>query len=96
MNGESREPTCLHYYDDERVVFAIDDLVEELQRAEQKHPVWPTSQLRQTAIVSGEAGEALQASLHVAEGRGDKSALRQEIIQTGAMCLRWLINEEQS
>ena len=93
MNGESHEPTYLHYYDDERVVFAIDELVEELQRAEQKHPVWPIDQLRQTAIVAGEAGEALQASLHVAEGRGDMEALRKEIIQNGAMCLRWLINE---
>ena len=90
--NETQEPTHLHYYDDERVTVAIDDIVEELQRAEHKHPVWPIDQLRQTAIVAGEAGEALQASLHVAEGRGEMEALRKEIIQNGAMCLRWLIN----
>lgn len=88
------EPTHLHYYDDPRIAVAIDEMVEELQRAEFKHPVWPENQLRQTAIVSGEAGEAMQASLHVAEGRGDTKKLREEIIQTGAMCLRWLINHD--
>lgn len=88
------EPTYLHYYDDERVISSINDLVAELQRAEIKHPIWPDNQLRQTAIVSGEAGEAMQASLHVAEGRGDMGKLREEIIQTGAMCLRWLINHD--
>lgn len=88
------EPTYLHYYDDERVTSSINDLVAELQRAEIKHPIWPDNQLRQTAIVSGEAGEAMQASLHVAEGRGEMDKLREEIIQTGAMCLRWLINNQ--
>ena len=93
-NLNAKEPTHLHYYDDPRISVAIDEMVEELQRAEFKHPVWPKNQLRQTAIVSGEAGEAMQASLHVAEGRGDMGKLREEIIQTGAMCIRWLINND--
>lgn len=91
---EKNEPTHLHYYDDERIQVAIDDIVEELQRAEHKHPVWPDRLLLQTCIVSGEAGEAMQAALHVSEKREGASVehVREEIIQTGAMCLRWLIN----
>ena len=85
--------THLDLYNDPNVHVAIDNLVEELFLAEQKHPKWPLDQLRRTSIVAGEAGEALQTSLHVAEGRGDMNHLREEIIQTGAMCLRWLIND---
>jgi len=67
---------------------AVNDILIELARAERIHPV-----------MVGEAGEALRAALHLREGRltegGDSMvALRQEIIQTGAMALRALINLE--
>lgn len=96
MNA-TNEPTHLYYYDDERIQVAIDDIIEELQRAESKHPIWPDSVVRRVGIVAGEAGEALQASLHVAEKREGASMdkVRDEIIQTGAMCIRWLINHGQ-
>jgi hypothetical protein len=77
---------------DELVGEAIIDILIELIRAESLHPVWPEDTLRQIAIMAGEAGEALQAGLHYAEGRGSLSAIRAELVQTGAMSLRALIN----
>lgn len=79
---------------DERVVDAVVDMLVELIRAEELHPVWPTETLRQVAIMTGEAGESLQAGLHYAEGRGSIEAIRAEIIQTGAMAIRTLIHLE--
>lgn len=77
---------------DERVCDAVVAMLIELVRAEKLHPVWPENTLRQVAILAGEAGEALQAGLHHAEGRGGIEAIRTEIIQTGAMSIRALIN----
>jgi hypothetical protein len=39
----------------------------ELHRAEAKHPGWPVDRLRQVAIIVEEAGEALQAALNIIE-----------------------------
>lgn len=47
----------------------FDTFVSELERAEKKHPQWPTDPLRQTAVVVEEAGEALQATLNLVEYR---------------------------
>lgn len=80
---------------DDRVETAVRAILVELARAEHVHPVWPENTLRQVAIMAGEAGEALQAGLHHAEGRGDIDAIRQEAIQTGAMAIRCLINLEK-
>ena len=67
------------------------ELIEaELQRAKIKHPEWPEGVLSQTAIMVGEAGEALKAALKFTENRGDFKDIREEVIQTAAMCLRWL------
>jgi hypothetical protein len=77
---------------DERVCDAVIDMLVELIRAEKLHPVWPDNTLRQVAIMAGEAGEALQAGLHYAEGRGGIEEIRTEIVQTGAMSIRALIN----
>lgn len=79
---------------DERVVDAVVDMLVELIRAEELHPVWPTDTLRQVAIMTGEAGEALQAGLHYAEGRGSIEAIRTEVVQTGAMSIRARIHLE--
>lgn len=79
---------------DDRVEKAVRQILIELIRAENLHPVWPEDTLRQVAIMAGEAGEALQAGLHYAEGRGSIQAIRDEIIQAGAMSIRALINLE--
>lgn len=77
---------------DDRVEKAVRQMLVELIRAENLHPVWPEDTLRQIAIMAGEAGEALQAGLHYAEGRGSLDAVRTEAIQTAAMSIRFLIN----
>lgn len=71
------------------------DFVLEKQRAETLHPEWPENVDRQVAIMVGEAGEALRCALHYVEGRDTEGkdslvALREELIQTGAMVLRCL------
>lgn len=79
---------------DERIEKAVRQILIELIRAESIHPIWPADTLRQVAIMAGEAGEALQAALHYAEGRGSLNAVRVELIQSAAMSIRGLINLE--
>ena len=74
----------------------VDALLKELERAQVKHPVWPTNTLEQVAILAGESGECLQAALHFVEGRGDIERVRTEAIQVGAMAIRVLMNLERS
>lgn len=77
---------------------AIDLIEAELERAERLHPQWPEDRVYQAAIVAEEAGEALQAALNMRredyhhEIVGGVMALQDELVQTGAMALRALIN----
>ena len=84
----SRKPQMTEYA-------AVDGFLKELERAQVKHPVWPTNTLEQVAVMAGEAGECLQAALHFVEGRGDIERVRTEAIQAGAMAVRVLINLER-
>ena len=76
----------------------IQDILAELCRAEHLHPVWPAQGQRgdhvwAAAIVAEEAGEVLQAALNYqAHGKGSVGHIRRELVQTGAMALRCLIN----
>lgn len=68
----------------------------ELARAEKIHPVWPTDPIHQVAIMAEEAGEAVQAANNLVHHNKANGAflLRCELIQTGAMAIRCLINLE--
>jgi len=68
----------------------------ELARAERVHPEWPTDPIHQVAIMAEEAGEAVQAANNLVHHGKANSAflLRCELVQTGAMALRALINLE--
>ena len=67
-------------------------LLSELCRAMDLHPVWPSDLIHQVAIVAEESGEAVQAALnHVYHG-DSLEKVRTELIQTGAMCIRALVN----
>lgn len=71
---------------------ALNAIMAEVQGARLKHPNWPTNNLLEaTAIVCEESGEALREALQITQGEhGDEKALREEIIQTAAVCIRFL------
>lgn len=79
---------------DDRVVESVKQVLNELYRAEHLHPVWPSDPVRQVAILVEEVGEAVQAANDVLHKGCDHEKLRRELIQTGAMAIRCLINLE--
>lgn len=62
----------------------------ELQRAKRKHPDFPRDMYKQLAIMQEEAGEVVKAVLHYDYEEGSKEDIREELIQTAAMCMRML------
>lgn len=64
----------------------------ELIRAEKKHPNYPKDMFRQLAIMQEEAGEVTKAVLHYHYENGTLEHVREELIQTAAMCVRMLQN----
>lgn len=70
----------------------IREILQELLRAEEKHPGWPECNFRQIAIINEEAGEATKAVLHLHYEKGTKDDLKEELIQTAAMCVRMIKN----
>ena len=67
-------------------------ILTELKRARGLHPKWPIDRVHQVAIMAEEAGEALRAALNHQDHGGDIAELKKELIQTGAMVLRVLLN----
>lgn len=68
----------------------IIEVVEELRKAEAKHPDWPIDNIfEQVSIISEEAGE-------IAKAVNDRDLLgaKTEAKQTIAVCLRFLLNLE--
>lgn len=64
----------------------------ELIRAKEKHPDYPENMFQQLAIMQEEAGEVTKAVLHYHYENGSLSDVRNELIQTAAMCMRMLEN----
>ncbi|QQO90184.1 hypothetical protein pEaSNUABM5_00042 [Erwinia phage pEa_SNUABM_5] len=72
-------------------------MVEELDRAEIKHPEWTSDAVHAAGILAEESGEAMQAAVDF-NATGDRDnlvCLESETIQTGAMCLRLLLNLQE-
>lgn len=71
---------------------AIRQIQLELYRAETLHPNWPEDLIHQVAILAEESGEAVKAALdHVDHGES-LDDVEKELIQTGAMVIRCLVN----
>ena len=70
----------------------IDDIHEEYCRACKKWPEWPDDIIHAVAIMAEESGEATRASLNYIYENGTLEDLKKELIQTGAMVIRCLIN----
>jgi NTP pyrophosphatase (non-canonical NTP hydrolase) len=64
----------------------------ELKRAENKHPNFPKDMFQQLAIMQEEAGEVTKAVLHYHYENGALEHVKEELIQTAAMCMRMLQN----
>jgi hypothetical protein len=71
---------------------AIDCIKAGLEKAEAKHPQFPTDPIHAAAIVVEEAGELQQAALQYVYEKGRGEDLIEEAIHVGAMALRFLIN----
>ena len=85
----------IHFEDSEVAELTVDiigEILAELKRAEAKHS-WENNNIERNALIlSEEAGEVSRAVLrHVEEGK-PISEVREELIQTGAMVLRFLKN----
>jgi hypothetical protein len=69
------------------------EVLAELEQAKKKHPEFPAGIVRQVSIMAEEAGEAIREANRIEDdGIGDLAALRTELIQTAAMCLRVIEN----
>lgn len=66
----------------------------ELIRAKKIHPDNPKDELFQLAVMIEEAGEVAKAVLDYRSKKCDKKHIREELIQTAAMCMRMLENME--
>lgn len=66
----------------------------ELMRAEKKHPLWPKDLFQQLAIMQEEAGEVTKAVLDYHFSSDTLQHIKEELIQTAAMCMRMIKNIE--
>lgn len=72
------------------VKYLMVDILNELTRAEKKHPDWPKDLLHAVAVVNEEAGELTRATLQMIYEGGVSNEIYKEGIQTAAMCIRFL------
>jgi hypothetical protein len=70
----------------------INEILLELQRAEDLHPNFPIDVVRQVAIMSEESGEAVRAANQFDNEGGSLDDVRKELIETAAMCIRVIEN----
>ncbi len=79
-----------------RINEIVDEVVDELFRAREKFPTWPSDPLHAIAVVGEEFGELTKATLqHVYEPQKSSfDDVREEAIQSMAMHLRFLLSLE--
>lgn len=70
----------------------INEIITELNRAETKHPMWPTDLIHAVAIVAEESGEAVQAALQHQYEDGSLKNIKTELIHTATTAIRMLKN----
>lgn len=71
----------------------LNEIVRTLESAEQQHPIFPDDLIHKVAIMTEESGEAMRAALNLVYEDGTKEELVTELLQTAAMCIRILKQE---
>ncbi len=96
MSRESIMPTELKIrLESPEMAVIIIGVVEELRKAEKKHPDWSGYDLfGQVCIMQEEAGEVSKAVIDFHNGSGTIQEFKVELMQTAAMCMRILKNLE--
>ena len=79
-------------YTTDRFGDIVNMIRDELERAERKFPDWPKDIIHAAAIVQEESGELIRASLNYYYGKTDMGLVLKEAVQSGAMCIRFLLN----
>lgn len=74
------------------VMNILEEICEELFRAERKFPYWPDDIIHAAAIVNEESGELIRAAIQFTYEDGEIEEVKKEAIQTSAMCIRFLKN----
>ncbi len=74
----------------EHMVTIIEDILDEVKRAETKHPEWPSDIIHASAIVGEESGELTRACLQFIYEGGSKLEARKEAIQVACTAIRFL------
>lgn len=72
----------------------IEEIFEELERATNKFPLWPTDPLHAQSILDEEVGEVKKEILQVIyePHKSTKKDVREEAIQVAAMSIRFLLS----
>ena len=68
---------------------------DELERAIAIHPDYPGDIFKQLAIMQEEAGEVAKAVNDYSDGNDSIEHIKEELIQTAAMCVRMILNIEK-
>ena len=71
---------------------AVEAILQELYRAEGKHPVWPTDIVHAIALVCEESGEAQKAANNAYHHGESLEEVKKELLHTGATVIRALMN----
>ena len=71
-------------------VLIFQEIAEEIERAETKHPDWPADIIHAAAIVGEESGELTRAALQYIYEKGTLEAAKKEAIQTAVTAIRFL------
>jgi hypothetical protein len=67
-------------------------IMQELRRAEEKHPSFPIDPVHASAIIAEECGELTQAALQYYYDDKPGARMVDEAVQVGAMAIRFVLN----
>lgn len=90
-SGQQIELICTQY----ELQLNIERIGAEVMQAEYKFPKWPKDLNYGDQIINEEKGEATKALLDICQGKATLAELKNEYIQTAAMCVRQIVAIER-